>query len=283
MNYSSHRIERERGDPIPVVYDSPHSGSIYPDDFDHVLERAVLRRSEDAHVDELYAHVVDDGAPLLHALFPRCYVDPNRSEFDIDIDMIDGPWDGVATPTSKSTVRGVGLIWRQVKVFGTIYDRKLTADEVRVRIERFWRPYHEALESLLDERVARFGRVYHINCHSMAASGDRTTEDGLRDRPDFVIGDLDGTACEPGLTDLIVETLRGIGHSVAVNDPYKGFELTRRYSDPAKGRHSIQIELNRKLYMDEKNLSKAQGFFAAQGSLRTLSAAIKRYALEKMR
>ena len=180
-------------------------GSIYPADFDHSIERMTLRRSEDAHVDELFAPVTDAGATLIHALFPRAYVDPNRSDDDLDLGMIEDHWPDPVQPTSKTLNRGVGLIWKDMKAFGPIYSRKLTAAEVRQRIDGYWRPYHAALKSELDRLHAEFGMVLHVNCHSMASRGDRTTEDGEVERPDFVIGDRDGTTCAPFLTECVVE------------------------------------------------------------------------------
>lgn len=261
-------------DPVPLVFDSPHSGSIYPDDFRHAIDRMTLRRSEDAHVEELFAPAVREGAYLVHALFPRCYVDPNRNSDDIDLSMIDGTWDGEVTPTFKTLQRGVGLIWKDMKAFGPVYDRKLTAAEIRHRIDGFWRPYHQELQRMLDELHDAHGQVLHVNCHSMASMGDRTTEDGEVPRPDFVIGDRDGSTCSPRMTNCVVETLRQLGYSVAVNDPYKGFELVRRHGRPQDGRHSIQIEINRRLYMDEATLSKIEGFLPLEENLTVLTRAL---------
>lgn len=254
------RVERPTGDPIPLIFDSPHSGSIYPDDFNHVIDRMTLRRSEDAHVEEIFAGVTTQGATLLHALFPRSYIDPNRNSDDIDVTMIDGEWPHEVNPTSKTLSRGVGLIWRDMKAFGPIYDRQLSPDEIRTRLETCWRPYHQALAALIDEAHEQHGRVVHIDCHSMASMGDRTTEDGAVPRPDFVVSDREGTTCEPEITDLVADHLRRAGYSVAINDPYKGFELVRRHGRPAEQRHSLQIEINRALYMDEATLSKLPGF-----------------------
>ena len=268
------RVVPPKGEVIPLVFDSPHSGSIYPDDFDHVIDRMTLRRSEDAHVDELFGHVVNHGATLVHALFPRCYIDPNRNVDDIDVSMIEGVWPHLANPTSKTLDRGVGLIWKQMKAFGPIYGRRLSLGDVEARIECYWRAYHDALAGVIDERHAAFGCVVHVDCHSMASHGDATTEDGPVARPEFVIGDRDGTTCAPALTQCVVETLRTQGHSVAVNDPYKGFELVRRHGRPAENRHAIQIEVNRALYMDEATLSKRPGFEKVEAVLRVLTGEI---------
>ena len=274
------RVARPVSRRVPLIFDSPHSGSIYPDDFHHVIDRMTLRRSEDAHIEELFAHVTDHGATFVHALFPRCYIDPNRCDDDIDVSMLDGEWTGTVNPTSKTLDRGVGLIWKDMKAFGSIYDRKIPVGELERRLETCWRPYHATLASEIDSLHGDFGHVIHVDCHSMASRGDRTTEDGEVARPDFVIGDREGTTCESAVTECVVETLRELGYSVAINDPYKGFELVRRHGRPADGRHSIQIEINRRLYMEEATLSKVPGFLDVEDSLSKLTAALADLAVE---
>lgn len=272
---TAYRIHRPVSGDIPLVFDSPHSGSIYPDDFDHAIDRMTLRRSEDAHVDELFRSVTDHGATLLHALFPRSYVDPNRKDDDVDVTMIDGDWPHETNPSSKTLSRGVGLIWKDMKALGPIYDRKLSVAEVEHRIDQYWRPYHAALAELLDDAHAAHGRVVHVDCHSMASMGDKTTEDGEVPRPDFVVSDREGTTCDTGVLDCVVRYLRGLNYSVAINDPYKGFELVRRHGRPAENRHSIQIEINRRLYMDEFNLSKRPGFHNVERDMTGLAAVLE--------
>ena len=275
------RLIAAEGEPAPVVFDSPHSGSIYPADFEHRLDPMLLRQAEDAHIEELFAPVATMGAPLLHALFPRSYIDPNRDVRDIDVDMIDGVWPDPVEPTYKTLGRGAGLIWRQMRDFGHLYDRKLTVNEVRHRIETCWRPYHDALAGLIEKTHARHGVSYHVDCHSMPARGDESSEDGAVDRADFIVGDRDGTTCEPGFTALIADHLRAAGYDVAVNFPYKGVELVKRYSDPAAGRHSVQLEINRRLFMDETSLLKTEGYLQLERSIETLCRAIIDYAWQK--
>lgn len=270
------RIERPEKISLPLVFDSPHSGHDYPPDFDHRIDRQILHQAEDSHVETLYSGVVAHGAPLLHALFPRSYIDPNRALEDLDSGMIDGPWPDATRPGDK-TERGVGLIWRRLRGLGEIYDRKLTVAEVQRRIETCWRPYHAALRGLLDSAHGHFGQVWHLNCHSMPAMGDETTPDGPAARADFVLGDRDGSSCDPAFTRYVAAELTTLGYEVKLNDLYKGVELVQRYADPAKGRHSLQIEINRRLYMDEVSCARGPGFEALRADLDTLTAAIKRY------
>jgi N-formylglutamate amidohydrolase len=250
-----------------LVLDSPHSGHDFPSDFGAVVSEAELRESEDCYVDELYAEAGELGVPLLAASFPRTYLDPNRNAGDIDLDLIEGEWPWEYRPSGKARI-GKSLIWRTLEDGRPIYGRRLKPDAVRQRIERFHSPYHRSLQELLETAIKNAGRVYHINCHSMRCVAGKQSEDGSGSvRPDFVLGDRDGTTCEPRFTELVRETLAGMGYRVTVNDPYKGVELVRAYSDPKAGRHSLQIEINKSLYMDEKTLAKTAGFTKLQQDL----------------
>jgi N-formylglutamate deformylase len=254
-----------------LVLDSPHSGQDFPADFGAIVTEAELRESEDCYVEELYAAAHELGVPLLAATFPRTYLDPNRNAGDIDLELIEGrlplDWPWQYRPSGKARI-GKSLIWRTLEDGRPIYGRKLAAEAVRRRIDRVHAPYHRSLQELLEGAFRKHGRVYHINCHSMRSVAGKQSEDGAGSvRPDFVIGDRDGTTCEPRFTELVHETLAGMGYRVTVNDPYKGVELIRAYSDPKAGRHSLQIEINKRLYMDERTLQKNAGFSALQKNL----------------
>ena len=252
---------------VPLVLDSPHSGREFPADFDAVVTEAELREAEDCYVDELYAAAQELGAPLLAAAFPRTYLDPNRHAGDVDLDLIEGDWPWEYRPSGKAKI-GKALIWRTLEDGRPIYLKRLTVEKVRSRIERFHVPYHEKLKEHLDAAHRRFGRVLHINCHSMRSVAGKQSEEGEGSvRADFVLGDRDGTTCDPRFTELVRATLAGMGYEVKVNDPYKGVELVRAYSDPKAGRHSLQIEINKRLYMDEKTLAKSSGFGRLQSHL----------------
>jgi N-formylglutamate amidohydrolase len=266
-----------RAPAVPVVFDSPHSGTDYPTDFGTIAPLAVIRRSEDAFIDEIFGSAPDHGAPLIAAEFPRIYIDPNRDLIDLDPAMLDGPWPDPLVP-SRKTELGVGLIWRIMPPDTALYDRLLSVEEVRGRIDRCWKPYHQAVASAIEETHRRFGKVWHVNCHSMPAVGNAASEDGPVARAEFVLGDRDGTTCEPGFTAFVAGQLRDMGYQVKINEPYKGVELVRRYSDPANGRHSLQLEINRKLYMDEERIEKNGGFSELQANIDKLIAAICAYA-----
>lgn len=243
----------------PLVLDSPHSGTVYPADFRPMCDLATLRRAEDTHVEKLYAFAPALGAAWVEAHFPRSYLDANRDTTEIDTAMLDGEWtDPVSTdPRVLSKVRlGKGLIWKLTDEGLPIYDRLLTVDEVRERIDQCWRPYHAAVAQAVDAAHARHGYSIHINCHSMPAiAGSHATDFPGLAHADFVIGDRDGSTADPALSQKLCAHLRALGYSVDYNHPYKGVELVRRHGDPAGNRHSIQVEINRRLYMDEATLA----------------------------
>ena len=221
------------GAPVPLVLDSPHSGEDYPDDFDCAVPRELLRQAEDTHVARLWRGALAHGATLVEANFPRAWIDPNRGLEDIDPALFapGETWPGPVKLTRK-TAQGIGLVWRLARGGAPMYARGLSVAEVERRIEHCWRPYHDALSRALDERHAAFGAVWHVNCHSMPAVGDAWSDDPGRERADVVLGDRDGTTCDPALTRLVADSARDFGYSVAINDPYFGNELIRRYGDP---------------------------------------------------
>lgn len=257
-----------------VVLDSPHSGTVYPADFGHACALDRLRRAEDTHVERLYDFAPALGIAWVEALFPRSYVDVNRSLDEIDADLLDASWPGPGpqTEAQKSKVRlGKGLIWRLTDEGEPIYERKLSLDEVRARIERCWRPYHEALEQAVLAARARHGYCVHLNCHSMpAVAASHATEFPGLAHPDFVVGNRDHSTSSVELAQWLCQELRSMGYSVWLNHPYKGVELVRRHGRPAEHCHSIQLELNRALYMDEQSLQLSSGFDRLQADLRQL-------------
>lgn len=266
---------------VPLVLDSPHSGREFPADFDAVVTEAQLREAEDCYVDELYAGAEELGAALLAASFPRTYVDANRHAGDIDLELMEGglpsdwPWD--YRPSGKAKL-GKALVWRTLEDGRPIYAGRLKPQAVHLRIERCHSPYHRQLQSLLDHAVRKFGKVFHINCHSMRSVAGRQSNDGEgAARADFVLGDRDGTTCDPRFTEFVRAALASMGYSVKVNDPYKGVELVRAFSQPKAGRHSLQIEINKRLYMDEATLARNAGFERLQSNLGELMREVVKF------
>lgn len=236
---------------LPLVCDSPHSGAFYPPDFQPALPMAVLRQGEDTDVDALWCSAVDVGATLIAARFPRSYIDPNRAVDDLDSALMDGSWPSPLAPSEKSRL-GFGLVWRKVDERHPIYDRRLSVAEVQHRIANYWQPYRTALAQEIEAAIRQFGAVWHLNLHSMPDNAyARLGIQAQRPLADFVLGDRDGTTCEPDFVDVIERSLRSFGYSVARNDPYKGTPLLLQTGQPALGRHSLQIEIRRPLYMNE--------------------------------
>jgi N-formylglutamate amidohydrolase len=259
----------------PLVLSSPHSGNVYPATFVSAsrLDPLTLRRSEDAFVDELFAEASDVGVPLLRARFPRAFVDPNREPYELDPSMFA---DDLPTFVNRSSPRvgaGLGTIARVVASGAEIYDGKLVFAEAEERINRLYRPYHAALAGLMDEAVAAFGRAWLIDCHSMPAIGGPNDRDPGKRRVDFVLGDAHGTSCATPLVEWTEAFLRGRGFTVTRNDPFAGGFITRHYGRPAAGRHVLQIEINRRLYMDEDRIAHNSGFPVLAGHLRDFVAA----------
>ena len=260
----------------PLVLDSPHSGFEMPPDFGSIRSAAELRDGEDCFIDELWRPASASGVPLLAARFPRTYIDANRHPADVDLELLAEPWPHEHVPSGKARI-GKALVWRTLDDGRPIYDRRLAVAEVQRRIARYHRPYHAALKSLLDAAHARFGVVLHINCHSMNPVSGAMGE-GTKDLPraDIVLGDRDGTTCAPEFTAFVRAHLAALGYDVRVNDPFKGVELVRAYADPAAGRHSLQLEVNKRLYMDSATLERHAGFATLQQHLMALLEALDR-------
>lgn len=272
---------------IPVVFDSPHSGRNYPDDFDYTCDFDALTRAEDNYVEEFFTCAPQYGATFLHALFPRTYIDVNRAKNDIDPDLLDGEWcKDTMLPTPRSHA-GIGLIRRLVKPGIPLYSRKLKLTEINERIEKYYEPYHKLLSERLEELHYNFGQVWHVNCHSMPSQKNRSrslrgTIHFLSEQPDFVLGDRDGTSCNADFTRAIRAFLKDMGYKVAINNPYRGVEIVRRYGAPTTGRHSLQLEINKALYWDEQSHKKTRDFKSLQQDLEKLVAFIAHYAESNM-
>src|SRR6478752_2403150 len=254
----------------PVVFNSPHSGSIYPRAFLTAsrLEIASLRRSEDSFVDELSLGVVRRGYPLMRAHFPRCYVDVNREPYELDPRMFEGRLPSFANTRSMRVAGGLGTVARVVGDSQEIYDQRIPVDDALRRIEALYKPYHRALRRLVTRVHRNFGTVVLLDCHSMPSAGGSRDE---RPRADFVLGDRYGTSCSPGITDVVETTLAELGYSVSRNKPYAGGFITEHYGNPPAGVHTLQLEINRALYMDERRYERSEHFDRLANDLNALA------------
>jgi N-formylglutamate amidohydrolase len=248
----------------PLVFSSPHSGSVYPRRFlaSARLDAMTLRRSEDAYVDELFARVVARGAPLVRARFPRAYLDLNREAYELDPRMFEGRLPGFANTRSVRVAGGLGTIARVVGDSQEIYAQRLKVDEALARIEKLYKPYHRALQALLTRARENFGLAVLVDCHSMPSVSTLPLPESAdrKIKADFVLGDRYGTSAAIEFVDCVEQELRRLGYSVLRNKPYAGGFITEHYGDPANHFHAMQIEVNRALYMDEKSMAKAERF-----------------------
>ncbi|MBF0394108.1 MAG: N-formylglutamate amidohydrolase [Alphaproteobacteria bacterium] len=258
-----------------VIFASPHSGTDYPPEFvaGSALDPATLRKSEDSFVDELFASAPLAGAPLLRALFPRAYLDPNREPWELDPQMFEDAVPEGANTRSARVMAGLGTIPRVVATGAEIYRGKLRFAEAERRIRTLYDPYHDALRNLVETTRARFGCCLLVDCHSMPSAGRGDVAAGVG-AVDMVVGDCFGTACAPLVTDTVERTLRGQGYRVLRNSPYAGGFTTRHWGRPAQGLHAVQVEINRRLYMDEGLHRRSDRFAAVAAHVAALVAAL---------
>jgi N-formylglutamate amidohydrolase len=243
----------------PIIFNSPHSGSVYPDDFliASRIDLPTLRRSEDSFMDELIADLSRRGFPVVRVKFPRSYVDVNREPYELDPRMFSGRLPSFANTRSMRVAGGLGTIPRVVGDGQEIYRERLAVEDALLRIETLYKPYHRALRRLINRVHQTFGAAVVVDCHSMPSIG--VSRDEPR-RPDVVIGDRYGTSCAQLLPDIVEATMGRLGYSVGRNKPYAGGFITEHYGNPASGLHAIQLELNRAIYMDERRRERGPGF-----------------------
>jgi N-formylglutamate amidohydrolase len=257
----------------PIIFNSPHSGSVYPDEFLAAsrIDLATLRRSEDSFMDELIGALGGRGFPVVCVTFPRSYVDVNREPYELDPRMFNGRLPSFANTRSMRVAGGLGTIPRVVGDGQEIYRERLSVDDALGRIEALYKPYHRALRRLINKAHHLFGVAILIDCHSMPSIGISRDEPP---RPDVVIGDRYGTSCAPILRDSVEETFSTLGYSIGRNKPYAGGFITEHYGNPASGLHTIQIELNRAVYMDERRRERGPRFGAVAADFIKLGDAL---------
>lgn len=268
---------------VPVVFASPHSGRDYPADFVAAsrLDAQTLRRSEDSFVEELFACAPRHGAPLLAALFPRAFCDPNREPYELDPAMFAGRLPEHANTRSPRVAAGLGTIAKVVGSGAEIYPGKLPVAEVERRVSHYYRPYHQRLRDLLDATRRRFGWSVLVDCHSMPSVGGPMDRDSGLSRVDVVVGDCFGAACASPIVAVVEQTFRDRGYRVVRNTPYAGGFTTRHYGQPRTGAHALQIELNRTLYMDEDSHTRTEGFARLAEDIDRVVAALARLVSEQ--
>lgn len=274
-------VDSPAHDRLPLVLDSPHSGIVFPADFQCAAPLAALYASWDAHVDELWSAAPHFGAMLVGALFPRAYIDPNRAINDIDPDLLAQLWPHPAEP-GECSARGMGLIRRYALPGVPMYDSRLPVAKVERRLHDYYLPYRQAVRDALDDAWQHFGKVWHIDCHAMPSQGHNLHPDPGQPRADMVLCDRDGATCDPAFVHWIGDQLGAMGYRVAYNTPYQGGDLVHIFGRPGQGRHSVQLMINRALYMNEATCGKHEGFAELQDDLQDFLAALAGYIRERL-
>lgn len=241
-----------------VVADSPHSGRVYPADFKFDCKLDDLRQAEDMAVDTLYDFLPSLGIPFLQAEFPRSYVDVNRSDAGFRKNPEEGEYAG-----GSSTLVRESISPRDEQ---PIYNRKLKLSEVFNRVAGYHKPYHDKLKQLLDGTQAKHGKVVHLNLHSMPS----TVQGGKKvNKYDVIIGFKGGTTADAAIAEKLRDLLSAKGYRVGIDvKGFSGAEIVKRAGDPVNGRHSLQVEINRALYMDETTLALTANLSALQKDLK---------------
>ncbi|SEQ76030.1 N-formylglutamate amidohydrolase [Thalassovita taeanensis] len=265
-----------------VVFASPHSGREYPRSFMRktVLDDRTIRSSEDAFVDQLFEAATQYGAPFLKAGAPRAFIDLNRAADELDPALIEGVRAGSHNPRIAS---GLGVVPRVVANGRVIYCGKMPLSEAHSRINGYWRPYHGALQKLLDESHALFGEAILVDCHSMPHEAmDGIARAGLR-RPEVVLGDRFGASASGVIMDRVEAAFVAAGLVVSRNSPFAGAYTTQHYGRPSRRQHAIQIEIDRSLYMNEQQIRPNNNFHALRAVLNGVIAEIADIGARKQR
>ena len=175
---------------------------------------------------------------------------------------------------------GLGTVARVVGDAQEIYDQRIPVDDALRRIEGLYKPYHRALRRLITRVHREFKAAVLVDCHSMPSAAGAKDE---RPRADFVIGDRYGTSCVAAVADATEAALIGLGYSVSRNKPYAGGFITEHYGNPAAGVHSIQLEINRALYMDERRYERSPTFARLAGDLITMADELAGVPIDELR
>ncbi|MDW3224146.1 MAG: N-formylglutamate amidohydrolase [Paracoccaceae bacterium] len=256
-----------------VVFASPHSGRDYPWSLlrTTVLDDHAIRSSEDAFVDQLFDCATEFGATFIKAGAPRAFVDLNRSPEELDPALIEGVRRQGHNPRVAS---GLGVIPRVVANGRAIYRGKLTMIEARQRLNSYWHPYHNQLQALLDDAVQCHGQAVLVDCHSMPHEAVEGIARRGAKRPQIVLGDRFGAAAAAEVVDRIEAAFSSAGFVVSRNAPFAGAYVTQAYGRPTRGQHTVQVEIDRAIYMDEKAIKPSSDFADVQRTLRGVIAEI---------
>ncbi|HVH46957.1 MAG TPA: N-formylglutamate amidohydrolase [Labilithrix sp.] len=252
--YPPFSVVEPPGEETPVIVEIPHAG-LWVDGPALATLAAPARsigRDADLWVDELYAEAPARGASMIVAHVSRYVVDLNRSEKDVDAESVEG------APRNARATRGI--IWRLTSDGAHVLDAPLSRHELERRLDAFYRPYHNAIATLIERKRARFGHAILLAAHSMPSVGRAAHGDPNAHRADVVPGTRGRTSASNRFIDAVDTHARATGFSVAHDDPYQGGFTTIHYGRPSASSHVVQVELARRLYMNETTLQKNAGF-----------------------
>jgi len=244
---------------LPIVLSSPHAGDVFPQEFlDNVaLSEKELRSSEDCYVTELVKKASDTGIPLVSMNISRTFVDVNRDKIEIDDTMFyNAP---VRHDINSRRCRvGLGVLHRVVYPSKNIYNGLLNYNEAQERIKKVYDVYHRKLTKLVEQCVRKFGYCYIIDCHSMPSMICNVMNESRQ--LDFCICNLFDESCPAEVSALVKTKLEKCGYRVECNRPYSGAYIAFNYCQPRRRIYTLQLEVNRKLYMNEKTYQKNAHF-----------------------
>jgi N-formylglutamate amidohydrolase len=266
--------------PVPVVVDVSRSGREYPIDMRSPVPFTAIHDNVSVYLEDIWGDAPRYGATMLYALFPHMYIDANRHELDIDPDLVEGEWPVPLQPTVSK--RGLGLLKSKSRYGEPVQERKLTYAEVEERLNRYHRPYHRELRSIIDRVHASYGFVYHLTCHCMSAIGAPTHPDPGKERADFCLGNMNGASASDQVMDEIAAVIRKRGFSCTFNNPYTGGEINRRYGEPSNGIDTVMVEINKKRFMDTSTFRRNDGYAEIKATANDVLATLSKAARRRM-
>ena len=265
----------------PLILSFPHSGEKYPDDFDTNPELSfnVLDFPNDKYVNELYQERSNLNLTSIHANFPRTYIDVNRHQHNIDVNMIKNgeDWYGRIHPTGVET--GTTLFWSKTKEVFEIYSKKLSHDELKQRLAKCFVPYHQLMTYHIQKIHQDHGKAFVLDCHSMTQFDGKKR--GRKERPQIDIGNRNGQSCSSEYSECVSDAFSSLGYDVQVNGRFLGGEIILRYGWPEINQHILQVEIRRDLYMDEDTRERNERFTKMQKDCSAALKEIKNFVKQK--
>ena len=254
-------VHAPRG-PLPVLLSVPHSGRDYPEWLvaDAAAGMPALATLEDPLVDRLVWRALQRGCGAVIARAPRAAIDCNRAEDDIDPSVVDGAGRGRVTARARG---GLGIVPSRTQQHGYLWRRPITSGQLLDRLEQAHRPYHGAIEEQISLLLDRFGCALLIDCHSMPPPP--------RGTPPIVFGDCRGRTADDWVGREAMEIARGHGFEAGLNDPFAGGHVIDRHARPARGVHAIQLEVDRRCYLDGQLCEPGPGFDRVAAFIETLA------------